>query len=179
MDYKANPDKVYDNLHANIRFTDEISFKLLAFVPLISGAAIAISFLKAEIRSIQAICFISLYGSAITLGLFWWELRNIKTCNYLLTCLAFFDNTIHNKENNPPPKPLKIRKAGAEKFIYSVTILSWLLFPYALTCSFEGASSHEVTIPYFHMAFGILLFMLTDLSVFANVSSKPPILKKR
>lgn len=176
MDYKAHPDKVYENLHANIRFTDEISFKLLAFVPLISGTAIAVTFLKAEAKSIEAICFISLYGSAITLGLFWWELRNIKTCNYLLTCLALFDNTIHNKENNPPPEPLKIRKAGAEKFIYSVTILSWLIFPYALKHSLELAFGQEARIPYFYMGFGILLFILTVLSVFAKVQSKQPII---
>ena len=33
--------KLYNEINANIRFTDEISFKLLGLVPFISGAGIA------------------------------------------------------------------------------------------------------------------------------------------
>ena len=42
MDNSSVPDvmKLYSEINANIRFTDEISFKLLGLVPFVSGAGI-------------------------------------------------------------------------------------------------------------------------------------------
>ncbi len=64
----------------NIRATDEISFKLLGLVPLISGAGIFFISLSKEFASSPFAVIISFFGAIVTAALFMWEWRNIKYC---------------------------------------------------------------------------------------------------
>lgn len=130
---EINKDTVYEQICANIRFTDEISFKLLGLVPLISGATIAAVLLKNETTWSPMIYILALFGALITLGLFHWELRNLKTCNFLLGCAEALDE-LKRDSKNPSPKFIgnwgRAGKAQAEKGIYSITVLSWIALPW-------------------------------------------------
>jgi hypothetical protein len=134
---EMNDDTKYEQICNNIRFTDEISFKLLGLVPLISGSAIVVILLKGETVWSPAIYFLSLFGALVTLGLFRWELRNIRTCNYLRACASDLDGLDRSTENPAPGlsglfgDKLPIGKTEAEKFIYGVTVISWLALPSA------------------------------------------------
>lgn len=97
----ANPEtdkflvKVYEEICTNIRTSDDISFKLLGFVPLISGSGAAIltvSKIWADTSSV-AILLISIVASIVTFGLFKWELRNVQKCDWLIERAAEFERS--------------------------------------------------------------------------------------
>jgi len=77
-------DSVYRETCFNIRATDDISFKLMGTVPLLSGAAILTVFLKGPIQpgSGPVVVALSMFAAFVTLGLFRWELRNVQTCSW-------------------------------------------------------------------------------------------------
>jgi hypothetical protein len=82
---------IYTELCNNIRATDEVSFKLLAAVPFASGVGAGVLTILDKsnlLNSVYAVMGLSLLGAVITLGLFRWELRNIKKCNWLIARAA-------------------------------------------------------------------------------------------
>ena len=146
-------DHMFQETCADIRATDEISFKLMGVVPLVSGASFLALFLKDPISTNAPVVFcLALYAALITLGLFRWELRNIQTCSWLRRRREALEKT---KQPGAPLLiderigelrvgdrrigdlrigklrigDLRIGKTEAEKLIYSVTILAWLSIP--------------------------------------------------
>lgn len=92
--------KVYEQICTNVRTSDDISFKLLGLVPLISGSGAAILVLGkiwSDISSI-AIILLSLVAAIITFGLFKWELRNVQKCNWLVERAAELEQGWFNTE---------------------------------------------------------------------------------
>jgi hypothetical protein len=125
----------YHHISENIRFTDEISFKLLGLVPLVSGATFGLALFKNEAFWSPAVFYISLFGSLITLALFRWELRNLKNCEYLKTCLPKLNGAGSSVENKAPGlllNKLPFGKTEAEKFIYAISTLAWMGLPCAV-----------------------------------------------
>lgn len=127
---RPSVDAVYQVLHERIRAKDEVSFKLLSLVPLISGVGISI-LVKADIAW-GLRCFVSVFGATVTFGIFRWELRNIQWCDELMIRA----NTIENVTNPDPPwlrVPLFRRrfvgKTEAELILYLAVILAWLFLP--------------------------------------------------
>ena len=82
--------EVYKEICQAIKTTDETSFKLLGTVPLMSGVGsgglILLEKTDLLIGDMDApvVIALSLIGAAITVGLFKWELRTIKKCNWLV-----------------------------------------------------------------------------------------------
>ena len=78
--------KIYDQISTNIRATDEISFRLMSFVPLASGVGLFSILLSKKDTLVNPpdIVFLSLFAAAITLGLFRWEIFNIRNSLRLL-----------------------------------------------------------------------------------------------
>ncbi len=75
-------DKVlYREICKKIRETDAISFKLLGFVPLVSGTAMIILCLEAEKLPWIVLVFSGLFGAMITFFIYLWERRNVQTCS--------------------------------------------------------------------------------------------------
>jgi hypothetical protein len=72
-------EKIYTELRAGIRETDNISFRLLGLVPLVSGAALIGVILKEGTLG-PVVTLLSLFAAGVTLGIFRWELRNTQTC---------------------------------------------------------------------------------------------------
>lgn len=128
--------KIYEQLSVDIRATDEVSFKLLGLVPLVSGTGlIALLFAQDARPSPQLIILLSLFAAAITLGLFRWELRNIQNCRWLIKYADELEKKALGRAGTrdayvPQLKsPQGFGKTEAEKFIYAATITTWLTAP--------------------------------------------------
>jgi hypothetical protein len=133
-------DKLYEQLSAGIRATDEISFKLLGLVPLVSGAALGTLLFK-DAQPIGArlspslITLLALFAAAVTLGLFRWELRNVQECAHLIGIAGALARGqlvavgVPAERRKRPPRPQRIGKTEAEKIIDGATIVAWLALP--------------------------------------------------
>jgi hypothetical protein len=78
-------EKLYEQICAAVKTTDETSFRLLGLVPLVSGTGIT-AFLTADkqLAWSAATFFLSVFGASVTFALFRWELRNISHCKWLI-----------------------------------------------------------------------------------------------
>lgn len=91
---------VYHEVCTNIRTSDDISFKLLGLVPLISGSGAAILSLNkiwAQTGSVP-ILLISIVAAMITFGLFKWEMRNVQKCEWLIKRAADLESSYFHLE---------------------------------------------------------------------------------
>jgi len=78
---------------------------------------------------------LSLFAALVTLGLFRWELRNIQTCSWLRRRAELLENIVVTEAQVPkqPLPPRGIGKTEAEKWVYSVTIITWLCIPFMVS----------------------------------------------
>lgn len=131
---------LYREICNNIRFTDEMSLRLLGLVPLVSGSGISgifIVLVNVEMKWSPIFAGISFFGAAVILGLYIWEQRNIQFCNTLVKCAQTIEeNEFHftKEKGHYLARPeahkkfgIKLGKTIAEKIIYSVTITAWIV----------------------------------------------------
>jgi hypothetical protein len=183
QDASLRKDQIYQEIRADIRATDEISFKLLGLVPLATGTAfLAFLFTDKPVAKPEVVSAVTIFAALVTLGLFRWELRNVQICNWLqgrVTALEVGSNFEENQSCSPsarPPAPLGIGKGFAETIVYSVTILAWLVMPIPV-CITEWDKSLP---PWFwrHIALAIVVAVMTILPVlmpvFSRLLKKPP-----
>lgn len=130
-----NLEGVYGELLGAIRTTDEISFKLLGFVPLVSGVASGglSVFLPGEnpLHFIPVV-LLAMLGTAVTRCLFLWEQRNIQTCNHLWRKLEFVESRLGFRElagrlDAPCIRGRRWGKTESEAWIYRLAGISWLV----------------------------------------------------
>jgi hypothetical protein len=127
---KPTDDAVYQQIYEQVRAKDDVSFKLLSLVPLISGAGISI-LLKTDIAW-GLKCFVSLFGATVTFSIFRWELRNIQWCDWLLKRAKRIEGA-----GIPPAPGLRIGprrrvvfgKTESEALLHNAVIDAWLLLP--------------------------------------------------
>lgn len=130
---------LYREICNNIRFTDEVSLRLLALVPLVSGTGISGIFIvlaNLEMKWSPIFAGISFFGAAVIFGLYIWEHRNIQFCNTLVKCAQGIEaNMFHltKEQGHYLARPLPHRRFGirfsktiAERIIYGVTIVAWI-----------------------------------------------------
>lgn len=152
---RAMLEKTYTEICENIRALDANSFKLLSFVPLVSGSAIMAVFLRGEAGMSWITILLSLAGALVTFGLYRWEFRNIQICKWLQKCANAIERNQFGVEQGkeqfairtqePPPKfdnpkfdnldkffVFSISQRKAENIIYWTTIAAWLLLPLAV-----------------------------------------------
>jgi hypothetical protein len=85
----------YKEICASIRATDEISFKILGAVPVISALGSgALTYLKPDCQLAVPFIVLSLIFALVTVGLFMWELRNIQKCKWLIARAARIEEQI-------------------------------------------------------------------------------------
>jgi hypothetical protein len=180
---RLNADRRFEELMAHIRFTDEISFKLLGLVPLLTVAAIAAVLLKGEVESSVLLLLLSLFAATITWALFAWELRNIQTCSWCRHRAAEIESDFGELRlsvghfSRFPEAFLRLGKTAAEKVVYSSTILGWLLLPVAAAMQDSGRPPVE-TLPWRIYLFGaVVVAVATVLLVLAPTPLKPKRLK--
>ena len=143
------PINVYQEICGNIRASDDISFKLLGTVPVVSGiGAGALTILeKSQLLaaySDYAVISFSVLGALVTFGLYRWELRNIQKCRWLIARAADFELELlgqkppaqrgvqfvgWSEDRTPVPSIFKRPwgKTQAEKFIYGGAIAAWFV----------------------------------------------------
>ena len=163
-------EKIYTELRAGIRETDNISFRLLGLVPLVSGAALIGVILKEGTLG-PVVTLLSLFAAGVTLGIFRWELRNSQNCKWLIRyadCLEQHALNAHEIEpihHTLPRAPQNIGKTYGEMVIYGITILAWLGLPLS-TGAVEWPPRVEGAVVYSVLAGVILGF--TVVSLFAK-----------
>lgn len=151
----AMPEKSYAEICENIRSLDANSFKLLSFVPIVSGSAIVVVLLKGEAGLSWVTILLSLAGAFVTFGLYRWEFRNIQICKWLQECADQIEREVFGVKQGKeqfairtqkiPPKfdnpdydnlhklfDFPIYQRTAEKIIYWTTIIAWLVLPLAV-----------------------------------------------
>jgi hypothetical protein len=71
-----------------IRSTDEISLKLLAAVPVVTGVGIGLSIPGSHGNSGESAraIIVGLFGALASFAIYRWELRNIQTCGWYFAC---------------------------------------------------------------------------------------------
>jgi hypothetical protein len=166
-DSTLSVDRFYAETCTSIRTTDDISFKVMGIVPLTSGAALLTLFLKETVPAEKAslVVTLALFAALVTLGLFRWELRNIQTCNWLKRRAQVLEEAWVETSRAPrqPDAPLGIGKTEAEKAIYSITTLAWLIMPMVLVQAIENRllAVYATT--------GVLIAVFTAVSAFESV----------
>ena len=172
-------DTRYQQLCENLRFTDEISFKLLGLVPFVSGAAFSVALVRGQAFWSPAVFYLSLFGALTILGLFRWELRNIKTCNYLKDLIADLEgsSSTGNKAPGLVWDQLPIGKTLAEKLVYTVCALAWLGLPCAVFGIVRNSADITSDVPVFeaprYWLWGVVLVgSLLLLSIFSKTKEK-------
>lgn len=172
MSQELSDAKLYEQWCAHIRATDEISFKLIGIVPLVSGTGL-LTFLFAAPPA-RVLIVLSLFAAAITLGLFRWELRNLQNCKWLVYYADELEKTVLDREPDMkelegwPGPPQRIGKSEAEKFIYTVTIVTWLALPLLLLTSDQMGTWFCKL----YVLLATVIALATVFSLFARV--KPP-----
>ena len=126
-------DTEYSEIAGHIKATDEISVKVLGFVPLASGATVLGLLLEGDIAKSPMIFVISAFSAVVVFGFFRWELRNIQTCAWLYARACEIDGS------KRPEAPGGFGKTEAECLIYAATIGLWLLLPWFLLLIQIGA----------------------------------------
>jgi hypothetical protein len=133
--------KRYERILDDINITDQISFRLLEFVPLVSGSGILGSAIAAILidnkGALPAVVFLSLFGALVTFGFYRWERRNIQTCSWLKRRAEEMERDVFGLERGhffgradaPRFLGLEFGKTEAERVIYTTTIAAWLLLP--------------------------------------------------
>jgi hypothetical protein len=165
-------DRVYAETCSNIRATDDISFKLMGIVPVLSGATLLTLFIKGPIppENGRLVVALSLFAAMITLGLFRWELRNIQRCTWLLKRAEAMEEAMENNARkslpNLPPAPHGIGKTKAEKWVYSVTIFAWLSIPAVVS-----AGSLKDWLFWIYIASALIVLFLTAASARADIQN--------
>ena len=133
--------KLYELYLTKIKETDEISFKLMGLVPLLSGAGVLALLKGDKVFSgnddidLAAYWLIGLFGALVTFLIFRWELRNIDTCRFFREFAASFESEEGPYKRLTDDKETRtflgrrFGKTEAEKAIYVVSILFWVALP--------------------------------------------------
>ncbi|ASW53801.1 hypothetical protein [Plantactinospora sp. KBS50] len=135
---------VYGEICANIRATDDVSLKLLAAVPLVTGVGIVL-LLRAPNAEIPhaAIMLLSLLAAIVTFAVYRWECKNMENCRHFRRWAAILERDFYGirpGELRPapdvlphgqivPPRQFGVAwtKTEALQFLYWAAIGGWLV----------------------------------------------------
>jgi len=165
--------KIYEELSTNIRTTDDVSFKLMGIVPLVSGTGLLGLLLSKDVLTAPVVVLLSLFAAVVTLGLFRWELRNIQDCKWFIRYVATLEQKAFEGAGwkaagvERPEPPQGIGKQKGESIVYAATIFTWLAFPAALAL-FKELDDPWLKCPY--AVASLVIALATLVSVFAPIT---------
>ncbi|MEU5950378.1 hypothetical protein ABZ793_33210 [Micromonospora sp. NPDC047465] len=134
---------VYQEICANIRATDDVSLKLLAAVPLVTGVGIVL-LMRAPGAKIPdtAIVLLSIFAALVTFAVYRWERKNIANCRHFRQWAATLERDFyglrqedlesapnvlpHARIQTPRSLGLAWTKTEALQLLYGAAILGWL-----------------------------------------------------
>ena len=126
---------IYKEISSRLQKIDDFRAKLLGFLPLASGTGLFLlfgrSFGNADFRTYiePYLLPVGLFGFMITLGLFFYEIRGIQRCNFLIKRGAAIENLIRIQGQfnaKLPPKLGFIRATTAAYVIYPAVFGVWV-----------------------------------------------------
>ena len=120
---------LYRETNSTIRATDDVSLKLLGFVPSFVGVAAGLLTKNAANLRAEAILVLVLVGMSATIGLYLWERRNIETCKFFRRRRDVLEAQFGFTPFELAPKPkllgFEVGKTEAERWLYGASILAW------------------------------------------------------
>jgi hypothetical protein len=134
---------IYTQALTSMRATDDISLRLLAAVPFVSGIGITLLVRKpTEVFPAMPRLFVSLFAAVVTLAIYRWERRNMSHCRRLRTWAAQVERTCFielptetRMALRAPPHDDNLSgkffsrtwgKTQAELLLYVTVIVGWL-----------------------------------------------------
>jgi hypothetical protein len=134
---------IYTEALASMRATDDISLRLLAAVPFVSGVGISL-IVRQPSDNFPPIArlFVSLFAAVVTFAIYRWERRNMSHCRRLRNCAGEIEKAyLHSLPvgagtelmEAPHADSLSSRflsrtwgKTQAEALLYLTVIMGWL-----------------------------------------------------
>ena len=124
---------LYIQAYTNMRATDEISLKLLAAIPFVSGVGISLLVRKpTEAFPAGARLLVSLFAAVVTFAIYRWERRNISNCRYYRSYAARLEDKYGISPTGQKPSKKnrffsrRWGKTEAEILLYFTVIAGWL-----------------------------------------------------
>jgi hypothetical protein len=127
---------VYQELCTTYRAIDDFRAKLLGFLPLVSGAGVFVLLgdaLTTGAQRLTALPFlepIGLFGCAITVGLFSFEIYGIKKCHAVIRAGKWLENFLHVSSGQFNTRPQNVISIVNEPFaagvIYPAVFAAWM-----------------------------------------------------
>jgi hypothetical protein len=135
---------IYAQALTTMRATDDISLRLLAAVPFVSGIGITLLVRKpSEQFPATARLLVSLFAAVVTLAIYRWERRNMSHCKHIRNWATEVENAYLHDLRASSDAPLVSAPHGdnlssrffsrtwgktqAEKLLYSTVIAGWLI----------------------------------------------------
>ena len=131
---KLSLSDLYVQAYTNMRATDEISLKLLAAIPFVSGVGISLLVRKpTDAFPAGARLLVSLFAAVVTFAIYRWERRNVSNCKQYRNYAAGLENEYgisptgqESSRNNRKFFSWRWGKTEAEILLYWTVIAGWL-----------------------------------------------------
>jgi len=108
----------------------EFRGKLLALIPIVSGTGISLLINKSYSVDSTHLLAVGTFGMLVTLGLFFYELRGIQRCKYLISTGSKLESELEMKwgqfKDRPPRLYGLIGAEIAGWIIYIAVLLGWI-----------------------------------------------------
>jgi hypothetical protein len=129
QDEATNLRSAYDQLCLSYRAIDDFRAKLLGFLPLVTGGGLVLLTGKADGLAKVLFLPIGVFGIAVTLGLFSYEIYGIKKCHALIEVGQTMETSLGldaGQFRNRPREVLRhINEPFAAAIIYPAVIAAW------------------------------------------------------
>src|SRR2546430_15261060 len=99
---------IYTQALATMRATDDISLRLLAAVPFVSGIGISLLVRQpSDTFPATVRFFVSFFAAVVTFAIYRWERRNMSHCRHLRNWAACVERTYLRELSTEPGKALR------------------------------------------------------------------------
>lgn len=121
---------LYTEVCASWRLLTDVRFKLLGFLPVLSGAG-ALTLINGDNASVTVRVILSLPGLAVTLGLYIYDRRNSELYNDLISRGRKIEEELDvdtgHFRGRPLPATAWINHSNGTRLVYSASFAGWLL----------------------------------------------------
>jgi len=120
----------YSEICKSFHGISEFRGKLLALLPIVSGAGISLLISKNYSIESSHLLPVGIFGALVTLGLFFYELRGIQKCKSLIALGARLEHALKLEAGQFSDRPTRIAGfIGSETagwVVYMTVLLGWL-----------------------------------------------------
>jgi hypothetical protein len=130
---------IYTELCSSYRAIDEVRTKLLGFLLLASSAILLFLIDPEKVPKVKPLLPpIGMFGSFVTLGLFFFEIYGIRKCTWLVVVVAHLESELGSKHGQFSDRPSGIlgviNEPLAAGVIYPAVLAAWTFFALHYGC---------------------------------------------